>query len=157
MNPFKRYRSLKPWPFCWRVTVEGVGISLLAALLISIVIPEEERDFDGMEGAALLFVVIVLAPLIETFLFQALPVFIAKLFRARVRTQMLASIIPFFIAHLFEGLAVGISAGLVGGFYFAFTYIHWRSKSLWTALWVTAVSHFLRNLFGITIFVFSDG
>ena len=50
LSPFKRYRSLRPWPFCWRVTVEAVGVSLLAALLLSIVIQEEERDFAGLEG-----------------------------------------------------------------------------------------------------------
>ena len=47
--------------------------------------------------------------------------------------------------HFLDGVAAGICAGMAGGFYFAFTFAHWREKSRWTAFWVTAVSHAFNN------------
>jgi hypothetical protein len=57
----------------------------------------------------------------------------------------------FAAAHFTEGLAVGVGAGLVGGFYFAFTYVHRRERSRWTALWTTAVCHGIHNAIAILL------
>jgi len=65
--------------------------------------------------------------------------------KARFSIQVFASLVPFFLAHATEGLGTAIQAGLVGGFYLAFTYAHWRAQSRWTAFWTTALSHALHN------------
>jgi hypothetical protein len=61
----------------------------------------------------------------------------------------------FALPHFAEGPSVGISTGMVGGFYLALTYAHWAERSHWTACWVTAVSHLLRNAFVCSVLVLS--
>ena len=59
--------------------------------------------------------------------------------------QVIISTSLFFAAHLTLGLSSGIAAGLIGGFYLAFTYVRWRRRSWWTAIWVTSLSHAIGN------------
>ena len=99
----------------------------------------------NIRAEELLLVGVVIAPILETLLFQALPVWIARLFGAGFATQVVVSVIPFCVVHALEGIATGLAAGLVGGFYFAFTYVHWRARSRWTAFWTTALSHAIHN------------
>ena len=87
----------------------------------------------------------VVAPLLETLIFQAFPIWIARLCKARFSIQVVASLVPFCAVHAVEGVGTGIAAGLIGGFYFAFTYAHWRERGRWPAFWVTAVSHAIHN------------
>jgi hypothetical protein len=98
-----------------------------------------------MDFADLLFVGVIVAPLLETLIFQAFPIWIARLCKARLSIQVVVSVVPFFLAHAIEGIGAGIAAGLIGGFYFAFTYVHWREYRRWTAFWITAVSHAIHN------------
>jgi len=144
---FQRYRERKPWDFCWRIALEGFLVSLAAAFALDLIGLGEREIEVGFE--ALLFLGVVIAPLLETLVFQAFPVWIARLCKASFRVQIVASVIPFFLVHAIEGVAAGVAAGLIGGFYFAFTYVHWRQQSRWTAFWVTAVSHAMNN--GIAI------
>jgi hypothetical protein len=60
--------------------------------------------------------------------------------------QLFFSIVPFAALHFTRSIEAGIGAGIIGGFYSAFTYVHWQTKSTWTAFWVTAFSHCLYNL-----------
>lgn len=90
-------------------------------------------------------VIVVLAPVFETLLFQALPIFIARKFKAPFTLQVVSSMVVFAAMHFFDGIAAGICAGTIGGFYFAFTFAHWREKSRWTAFWVTAIAHAFHN------------
>lgn len=110
-----------------------------------------ERDFPDWSAAKIFLIVVVLAPVYETLLLQALPIFIARKFKAPFAYQIVASMAVFATLHIFEGILTAIAAGMVGGFYFAFTYAHWCQKSHWTAFWVTAVSHALSNAFALTL------
>ena len=92
---------------------------------------------------------VVVAPVLETLLLQALPVWIARLCKAGSSGQVIVSVVPFTIVHAIEGIGTGIAAGLLGGFYLAFTYVHWRERSRWQAFWVTAVSHAIHNAIAI--------
>ena len=140
---FHRYRERTPWNFCWRIAIEGTLVSVAVACSLALLgIPDREH-----EGSIESLVVpgIIVAPILETFLLQALPVGFARLFKARFSTQVIFSVIPFAGLHAVQGVVAGIAAGLVGGFYFAFTYVHWRERSRWKAFWVTAVSHLMHN------------
>lgn len=88
---------------------------------------------------------VTLTPIVETLIFQAFPVWLARKWKASFSFQVFASLVPFSLAHATKGLGSGICAGLIGGFYFAFTYAHWRAQSRWTAFWTTALSHALHN------------
>ena len=108
-----------------------------------------EREVPDVSGSALLVFGTIVAPLVETLVFQALPIAAARELGARFEWQVIASAAAFFAAHLFGGVGTGVCAGLVGGFYLAFTYAHWRERNRWTAFWVTALTHALSN--GATI------
>lgn len=142
---FQKHRKRKPWSFCWRVAIEGLVVSLIVVAALSIFIVEPEREFLNWPIHHTLVTIVLLAPIFETLLLQALPVALARWTKAGFKVQMLASLIPFTLAHLPEGVAVGIGAGLIGGFYLAFNYVHWREKSMWTALWTTTIAHAIRN------------
>jgi len=147
---FERYRQRSAWDFCWRIAVEGTILGLIFAGVVSLIVTEPEEEFPDWGVATELLVIVVIAPLVETLLLQSLPIFVARKFNASFRLQVIVSMVLFAACHFyFEGIVTGIAAGVIGGFYFAFTYAHWREKSRWTAFWVTAVSHAIHN--GIVI------
>jgi hypothetical protein len=53
----------------------------------------------------------------------------------------------FMSIHLLgNSILSGVFAGLVGGFYLAFIYSHWRKKSRLDAFGLTVLAHFFHNL-----------
>jgi len=143
---FDRYKKRSPWSFCWRITIEGLIVALAAVFLLNLLFHLPGRRFKA--ATLVIFIEIVLmAPVIETFICQAFPIFVARVFRASFRIQVFVSLVVFAVPHFGYGIASGICAGLTGGFYFGFTYAHWRQKSRWTAFWTTALSHSLHNGF----------
>ena len=81
----------------------------------------------------------------ETLVFQAIPIALLSLAGASFGTQVVASMILFALAHFVKSIQHGISAGIRGGFYFAFVYAHWRRVSFWRAFWMTSLVHGLNN------------
>jgi hypothetical protein len=142
---FHSYRTRSPWSFCWRITIEAVVVSFGFGLLVAALFDPARRTVMDDPTMMVFLYVVIIGPFLETILFQAFPVFIARLCRVGFVGQMLFSMVPFALAHFSSGIGVGVCAGVVGGFYLAFTYVHWRQKSLWTALWVTAMFHVFNN------------
>jgi len=153
---FARYDTRGPWAYCWRITVEGVAISMLVGIAMS-PMNKSPRSFLSIPLAAALILILVAAPILETLLFQALPIGIARLLRAKRSVQITISTAMFAAVHFPEGAPTGISAGLIGGFYLAFCFTAWLPRSFWTALWTTTISHGIRNLFAIVIIVVIAG
>ena len=152
---FQRYRKRSPWAFCWRIAIEGLAVSLLCALALSQLFPDLHRKFPDWSAAEIFLIIVVLAPVYETLLLQALPIFIARKFKAPFAVQVISSMVLFASIHFFDGIAAGICAGIIGGFYFAFTFAHWRDKSRWTAFWVTALAHSINNAAAFIMLVLS--
>ena len=90
--------------------------------------------------------VLVVAPVLETLLLQSLPIEVARRFRGRRWVQLAAGAVPFAALHFIGGIASGLAAGVVGGLFFAYTYLEGRERSWATATVATAVVHFLHNL-----------
>ncbi|MHC4121893.1 MAG: CPBP family intramembrane glutamic endopeptidase [Planctomycetota bacterium] len=146
---FERYKQRSPWDFCWRIAVEGTMLSLVAAAVLTLILGEPQREFLEWPMGAIFLVTVLIAPPVETLLLQALPVFVARKLKASFRVQVIVSTVIFTVCHIPQGFITTISAGLVGGFYFAFTYVHWRQKSRWTSFWITALSHTIHNGIGV--------
>jgi len=142
---FERYKQRSPWDFCWRIAVEGTVLSLLAATVLALILGGPQREFLEWPMWVIFLVTVLIGPPVETLLLQALPVFVARKLKASFRVQVIVSLVVFTACHIPEGFITTISAGMVGGSYFAFTYVHWRQKSRWTAFWVTALSHTMHN------------
>ena len=141
---FRAYLTLAPWAFTWRITLEGLLVSVAAVLLLAPFVETGDR-FESLSLETIVVLLVAVAPVLETLLFQALPIGLVRLLRGGPAAQVIVSTALFAAAHFLEGFVVGVAAGLVGGFYFAFTYAHWRRRSRWTALWTTMVSHALHN------------
>jgi hypothetical protein len=144
---FRRYLTLSPLTFCWQITVENLIISLaITGLIYLIWQPSPRTNLQNITVSTYLWSIIILGPIIETILLQVIPVFIARSLKFKFLGQLIFSIAPFAALHFTRSISAGVGAGIIGGFYSAFTYIHWHSKSAWTAFWVTAFSHGLYNL-----------
>jgi hypothetical protein len=146
---FRRYLERSPWDFCWRIALEHIIVGAVVLFILApFGLPHREIN---VALRPLFWQFVVGAPIIETLIFQAFPVWIARICKVRFSVQVLVSTVPFAIDHALIGIQTGIAAGLVGGFYFAFTYAHWRKHRRWTAFWVTAVSHAICNGIGILL------
>ncbi len=142
---FARYQSLSPWAFTWRASLESLGVAIVVGLLAALVFPFHHDRLNLTAGNFFIFGVIR-APIIETLLFQVILIEVGRRLGAGFRLQIAISTVPFAAAHFLPwGPVSGFSAGLVGGFYLAFTCASWRPRSAWTAFWTTAVSHAFHN------------
>ncbi len=143
---FRTYLIQRPLTFCWRITVENLIVSLTVTGLIQFLYqPPTRTNLDEINAVSFLWLVVILGPIVETIFLQGFPVFVARKVGFKYSGQILFSVIPFALLHFSRSIGTGIGAGVIGGFYSAFTYVHWRDDSLWTAFWVTALSHGLYN------------
>jgi len=143
-NHFKRYLQRQPWDFCWRIGLESTIIGIIIAAVLT-VFGAPEREFPNWGIIEMFVVLVIIAPLLETLLLQALPIFVARKLKASFPVQIIFGTIVFGVCHIPEGFVAVIAAGIVGGFYFSFAYAHWRMKSRLQAFWVTAGSHAIHN------------
>ena len=102
---------------------------------------------DHVIGYGLFIKMVVLAPLIETFLGQWLPIRLTEFATKRTPVLMLISISAFTGLHVLHvsaklsDLVIGLSGGLI----LAFAFIHWKRVSFWRAYWVTAAAHAVHS------------
>lgn len=123
-------------------------ISSALALLFDL---SERTDLDSMSSWRLFVSAVVVAPFVETLIFQSFPVAIARGLRWGFWPQVALSNALFALAHFGVGAGTGIGAGLISGFYIAFTYVHWRETSFRAGLWMTTGVHALHNFVLIAI------
>ncbi len=149
---FKAYFYRTPWDFCLRVTFEAYFLSFIVNRSLRYLgVPKGSGiDYD-LNFSLLCILLIFVVPIIETLIFQCLPIGVLRLCKVGFSWQVFASVALFCIAHTLKGVGVAISVGVVGGFYLAFTYAFWIRRSFWTAFWTTCVSHMLRNAISLTI------
>lgn len=125
--------------------MESTVVSLASASLLAVVFGVPRRELLDLSMPVTFMLLLVVAPPIETLIFQAFPIFIVRILKGSIRIQILISSLLFSAAHFPEGIATGVSAGLIGGLYFAFAYSHWRTKSRWESFWITAACHAIHN------------
>ncbi len=145
---FENYRRMAPWEFIWKISVEGLAVSVVLAFLLDWFTAIEPRsDLVGQSLPQLFIGAVLVAPVLETLLMQSVPISLARGVRLGFSGQVGFSALLFAVAHFWvAGVGSGICAGIVGGFYLAFTYAHWRERSFSHALWITIGTHAVRNL-----------
>ncbi|MEO7413668.1 MAG: CPBP family glutamic-type intramembrane protease [Opitutaceae bacterium] len=146
---FQRHQQRTKAAFLWRVSLEGLVVPMILAGVVALFWEVPVRDdFDLSQVSWQLFVsIVVFAPFFETLIFQALPVMIARSCRFSFWSQVLASVLPFAAVHFLINWSTGLFAGVMSGFYLAFTYARWRQVSFRSALWMTAGMHAIHNGF----------
>ncbi len=142
---FEKYLERTPWAFCWRIGFESLVVSFLFAIVLVFVFGPGKRASLNLPVSVVFLLLLVIGPPLETLVFQAFPIFVTRSLKGSLRAQIIASAVLFSAAHFPEGVATGISAGLVGGLYFGFAYAHWRTKSRWHPFWITTVCHVIHN------------
>jgi hypothetical protein len=146
---FDAHRRRTPWAFFWRVWLETALATAAVGYLLSAIYddPSGTEIEDEFRNRPVFFFInsCIVAPLAETLL-QSVPVMLARRFGATFWRQGLVATIPFAALHFPAGLSSGLCAGVVGGFYLAFSYAHWREISLGRAYWMTCAAHALSNL-----------
>ncbi len=120
-----------------------------------------ERMIHGSSGEALKIYItgllqhvvysVIRPTILETLIFQAIPIALLSLAGASFGTQVVVSASLFALAHFTKTVKTGISEGIRGGVYFAFVYVHWKRTSFWSAFWVTALAHALNNLSSVAL------
>jgi hypothetical protein len=154
---FAAYRRLAKWPFLWRISVESLVVPLVIAVPIIWLLHLESRsDLSRMSDWKLLAGGVIIAPFIETILFQTLPVRLARFLGWGFWGQVVASMVVFALPHFFIAASSGIGAGIFAGFYIAFTYVHWRGTSESAAVWMTIAVHALHNFVPIAFAIAGD-
>jgi hypothetical protein len=139
---FARVEQLPPGKYLVRVGLETFGLSL-CVLVLGMLLDADARRIDDLG----LFIVsaLFIAPWLETALFQWVPIAICRRLGAGRAMQIGVSLALFAVPHFVAASLTGFSAGLVGGFYFAFTYTTWRRHSAARAYWMTTAHHALYN------------
>lgn len=151
-NHFQRYLQRQPWDFCWRIGVESTIVSIAVAILLGL-FGVSDRVFPDVSMGVIFLSIVFVAPVLETLLMQALPIFVARKFQASFKTQVICATVVFALFHVLEGFAAFLAAGIVGGFYFSFAYAHWRTKGRWLAFWVTAGGHAIHNAIAFVLII----
>ena len=145
---FRRHERRSLGDYLWRVTLEAFLIAITVAILLSL-LGVEDREI-GDPGSFVVLAILV-APWLETLLLQMLPVGLARLCGAGRSVQLILSMIVFAALHFMVGLGTGLAAGVVGGFYLAFTYTHWRRHSRTRAFWMTTAQHMIHNTVAVML------
>ena len=132
--------------FVLRILAQQFTVKIIVAILLTFLLQETYKSKIVITNPLLVIIgIIVLAPILETLFFQTLMIELTKRVKKSYFIQFCAGMIPFAIVHFFHGIIIGIAAGVVGGFFFTYTYLEWRKESRWKATGVTALTHCLHN------------
>jgi hypothetical protein len=140
--------------FVFRILVQQFAVKVLVAIAVVAVLPDArtaDRSTVLREPVLAAILLVLVAPIAETLLLQTAPIEISRALRGRRALQFAAGSVPFAALHFIGGIASGVAAGVVGGAYFAHTYLECRPRSWWTASWVTAMTHGLHNLIVVPV------
>lgn len=112
----------------------------------------DDHSLDDLSTTQLFLLVCVAAPLYETVL-QIVPGELMRRWRARFWVQVGVVTVPFAAVHFTNDAWSGLFAGVIGGFYLALIYVHFREKSWLRAALLTAASHAFQNSVVIITYV----
>lgn len=119
----------------------------LAVVLVSILGLPPRPDVDSSHKAVLILVSLI-APLIETFLAQLIPYVVLKTFGIANKFVLLFSMVSAFVLlHVSAGLATTLVVGVVGGVFLSYAFLRFSETSLSFAYLIAACCHFINNAF----------
>ena len=148
-RPIKLSNCSNRRQFISRILAQQFAVKIVVAVFVASLFPDAGLADHGpvfQEPLLAAVLLIILAPWVETLMFQTSMIEICRAWHRSRRTQLVAGSGPFAALHFLGGAASGIAAGIVGGLYFTHTYLECREQSWWTATWITAVTHSLHNL-----------
>ena len=162
---FNRFKNLSPLRFIIELSLihillvfvleliklsfsnESLGDTLLINSLLQL------NLFDRHEFILLLLII----PIFETFLMQFLPIQLVSIINNnQIEQWILASFFYASMQSISSGTLLFIYSLFSGGIY-SFSFLLKRSKSLWSALWITFILNATWNLLSFGIVIIIDG
>ena len=141
------------WAFIWRITIQHYLVQAVVVLAMDMLVSGAWSDRSGIIQKlreSPLFLVV--AASLETVFLQTVPIEFMRALRRSRWNQFVAGAALFMVAHLADGIGVGIAAGLVGGAYYSHVYLECRDQPWWVASFVTASAHALHNAIAVYVF-----
>ena len=142
--------------FFWKIYAEYMAVILVAGFLLSPLNLETRVDHNALRPIVLIINVVLIAPPIETLLFQSLTCMIAYSLKLKPVTQMVVMIAPFALVHFSIAVSTGLRAGCILGFYLAYVYSVQRRCSFRRAFWTTTAFHALSNAIFVSLSLIFD-
>jgi len=115
---------------------------------------ETDTQFNNFGLGLGLLIFCIIAPLVESIIGQAIPIFIVAFFISRKLIQVIVSSSIFTLFHSIESAVFGIiifNSGLI----FAWCFVAQKDSGFWKAILVTSAVHSLYNFTGFLTF-YSD-
>ena len=134
------------WAFVWRITIQHYLVQAVVVLAMDMFVSDAWSDRSGIVRKlreSPLF--LVMAASLETVFLQTMPIEFMRALRRPRWDQFVSGAALFMVAHLADGIGVGIAAGLIGGAYSSHIYLECRDQPWWVASFVTASAHALHN------------
>lgn len=125
-----------------------VIVGALLSFLIPSLHPTDIPETLDLPLIPLLFVSILLMPVLETLLFQCLPITLVKFFTARETTGIVVSSALFSFAHGYPDFLIIVPGALV----FAYAFVVRSRTSIWTAIGVTTILHTVHNMAALLLY-----
>jgi CAAX prenyl protease-like protein len=122
-------------------------LSALVAIPVVLITGQGNPPIHDMarRDPGLLLAVLVLAPFVETFIGQWLPVAVVGVFRGSTVLKVTVSALLFASLHIPNSWANAIVILLVSGPILAYTFVRFRRESRWKAYFTTTVTHVINN------------
>lgn len=125
-------------------------------VLLGLEINSTTEVVDKGSTLLLFFLGCVVAPIVETFIGQWIPIRVMYYFTNRISAILIVSALFFAAQHLHVGLS-----GFVYTFPIAvllsWSFLVYRQRSRWEAYWVTAAIHSLHNFIALLMYAIAKG
>lgn len=108
---------------------------------------------DDMPVAVFVLFALVLAPVLETVIFQWFLLWVASLFTAKLTWRIGVSAFIFALAHVPDSPLIACAV-FFPGLVFAMSFLVKRRESRWRGFWVTGTIHALHNVIALPLLMF---
>ncbi len=142
-------RKLTVFKFITLMATYCIMFGMLFSLISSSISDTHQSAFDDLKQIQMwksFLIVIIVFPIIETFIGQWFTIFIIEIFLKNEMVVIIGSSLFFALGHFGSGLD-SIIVGFYYGIILSFSFLTWRAFSKWRAFWVTMTIHLIINSF----------
>lgn len=139
--------------FISTIAIESFVICALTYSAVEYVFSIKGADpFSGWSPTLFFVVTVLIAPILETLVFQSLVFWTLKKTHVQGGFFWVLMITPFALVHSQFSISRAVGAGVVGGLYLGVSYVLARRRyPFFYAFAITASAHSLRNLFVVVM------
>jgi hypothetical protein len=149
-----QYFYKKPLQIICQFLFENVFLAFIIGYIIIFFFPKYNKDpFSDISIYLLIISAVIIAPFVETLLFQTIPISFAIKYKRSLIIQLLSSILPFSIIHILQYGLIGLVSGVIGGYYLSLSYVIWRKQNNRYAFFLTVLTHSIYNLIILAIYL----